>query len=254
MIFISVFILFKILKLMKVNRHFFSFFYMTSNIFVDASQIRTFLGIPLLLSTIYFYSQKKYILLVIFLIVLPLIHTSYIFYFFFFILLFLEKKYKKNFKYIYIFNIIMGILFYINIKTLKFIAILPLKYQIKVIQYTRNMPKLGILAIVLYYILISLVYIIYIKKVEDKEFFLIKRIYKYTFLIIPIFFINLNFYRILKIFTIIFMIFLGIRYKNIKNKGSFLTITFLCSIYWFIFDMYSSKILTRIIIPILYKF
>lgn len=146
------------------------------------------------------------------------------------------------------FILIFLICFYIEV--IYIFPYIPLKYAIKIIQYTKVRPKFGVLIVIVNFIYLMGIQKFYIKNSKGIFSEIIRKFLKYLLMILPLFFLNLNFYRILKIFYIITLVYFSKNFKTLKKQYSFFIIFLIFSIYWTIFDIYSSNILTRILGPL----
>lgn len=248
---ILVFLLIVLFSL-KVKLHYFLFFYMISNMFIDIAQIRLLFGLPFfLLGIIALLRQSKYISFICICISLS-IHALYLFLSIFLILFICEKKNVKIMFFVKTILFLLLIILFLKPEIINFLSIFNNNIAIKINQYLKNRTGYSFILVLIYYMYTSIIYKKYLKTENDLIFFM-KKIITYLYSILPIFLINLNFYRIFRIFLIITIIIFSKEYYKVKNKYSFTIIFFFYCIYWLILDFYSSDIFNRIIICFLVR-
>lgn len=244
-----------VLSKLKGNKHFFIFFYMISNIFLDSVQARMFIGLPFCLLSFYFLSREENKKAIFFIFLSLMIHYIYTFFFIFILFFYINQRNKR------VLNFFIEMFFLLNLVIVFFAEKLnflnkfsPGIYK-KIQMYTREKTNLSIIVVIIFYYLTYIIYKKYLKtlKKEDRYENTIKVFIKISSIVIPLFFLNMNFYRILKIILFLTIILFSIQYKRIYRKYSFLLFFFFYSTYWVFFDMYSSKILERILLPLFFN-
>ena len=217
-------LLFIILLFLKVNSHYFLFFYMVSNMFIDIAQIRLLFGLPFFVLGIIALLRKKKCISFIFIFISLSIHTLYLFLSLFLVLFIFEKKNAKIIFFIEVILFLVLIILFLKPEIINLLLI-PNNIVIKINQYLKNRTGYSFILVLIYYFYTSIIYKKYLKIENDLTIFM-KKIIKYLYSILPIFLINLNFYRIFRIFLIITIIIFSKEYYQIKKKYSFIIIFF----------------------------